>query len=56
MGLCLEVENHKFHRGFLAGATFLNYALVMSKEKDTLITENSVTDLYRPLLFINLSF
>jgi len=33
-----------------------NYELVISKEKDSLITENSATDIYKSLFFINFSF
>lgn len=53
--LCLEAEIHELHCGFLTEIVIPNYAL-MGKEEDTLIMENSVTDLYKLLVFINLSF
>lgn len=53
LGLCLKAEIHESHNGFLIGTVIPNYAL-MTEEEDTLIMENSVTDLYK--LFINISF
>lgn len=47
---------HRFDGGFLTGSMILNYALVISKEEDSLIIENSATDIYQSLVFINLSF
>lgn len=47
---------HRFDGRFLTGSMIPNYALVMSKEKDSLIIENSATDIYKSLVFINLSF
>lgn len=55
LGLCLKAEIHELHSGFLNETLIPNYAL-MAKEEDTLITENSVTDLYKLLVFITLSF
>lgn len=54
--LCLKAKIQRFHRGFLTGSIIPNYALVISKEKYSLIVENSATDIYKSLRFINLSF
>lgn len=46
----------KFHRGLLIGSMILNYTLVISEEKESLIIDNSATDIYKSLVFINLFF
>lgn len=55
LGLFLTDEIHEFHNGFLTRTVIPNYA-VMAEEEDTSIMENSVTGLYKLLVFINLSF
>lgn len=55
LGLFLTDEINEFHNGFLTRTVVPNYALT-AKEEDTSIMENSVTGLYRLLVFINLSF